>query len=115
MSYASFAGWSSGQPFLLRHDDKLRKTFNSPTKHTPYLPEDRNKWRLITSVTFYSGMAANIISPWQRRHAYVQSRVAKLQQNRAVFRRWRVPAQPSIRLIHTHDGTTKIMSGVETT
>jgi hypothetical protein len=35
---------------------------------------------LDTSVTFYSGFSADIIPVWQRRHAYVQSRVARLLQ-----------------------------------
>jgi hypothetical protein len=36
--------------------------------------------KLDTSVTFYSGFSTDIIPVWQRRHAYVRSRVAKLLQ-----------------------------------
>jgi hypothetical protein len=36
--------------------------------------------KLDTSVTFYSEFSADIIPVWQRRHAYVRSRVARLLQ-----------------------------------
>jgi hypothetical protein len=36
--------------------------------------------KLDTSVTFYSGFATDIIRVWQRRRAYVRSRVEKLLQ-----------------------------------
>jgi hypothetical protein len=67
---------------------------------------------LDTSVTFYSGISADII-----RRMATQARLrsvpgGKASTERAVFRRWqRYRLNLPIRIIHTHDGTTKIMSG----
>jgi hypothetical protein len=46
----------------------------------PFFCIKSNSVKLDTSVTFYSGISRDIIILWQRRRAYVRSRVARLLQ-----------------------------------
>jgi hypothetical protein len=67
---------------------------------------------LDTSVTFYSGFTGDIILFMATQARLRSVAGGKASTERAVFRRWqRYRLNLPIRLIHTHDGTTKIMSG----
>jgi hypothetical protein len=69
---------------------------------------------LGTSVTFIAHSGTGIITPMatQARVRSAPQPGTKSSQEKAVFRRWqRYRLNVPIRLIHTHEGKTKIMSG----
>jgi PilZ domain len=71
-----------------------------------------NRPALDTSVTFYSGIYPDIIYRMASQARLRSVPGGKASPERAVFRRWqRYRLNLPIRLIFTHDGTTKIMSG----